>query len=629
MTHWHLPLRETAAAGAVALALLAAPPLARAQQAGDARLEEIVVTSSLIEMPRRQIGTAVSIMTGESMELRGYNALADALRTQPGIGVSNSGGPGKSTSLRIRGEESFRTQLIIDGVKAVDPSAPQVGPSFDSLLVTSDLERIEILRGPQGFMYGADAGGIVNILTHTGAGPLGGRIGLEMGDFATRKLDASLAGGSERGDYFVSVTSLDTDGFNAQTTDTVLRDADGAKNTTLHTKLGWNATDSLRLQFVARDIDARAEHDGCFTTSFAPTNDCVALTDQRTYKVSATHDADRARNVVGYSRMTIVRDNLAEAASAFVSDGELSRFEYTGSYRASASATLVYGVDLQTERVASDEVLERDQNAAYVEYQGTFGDRFYLSAGARRDDNDDFGTFTSSRVSGAYVQDFSSGRSVKYRASFGTGFRAPSLFEIAYNRGPFSFPPASLARLREERSRGYDLGLEYDYASGLHLELTYFDQDIEDEIFFDLLGFSGYLQSPGRSESKGVELAAAVPLGERWQLLGNWTRNDATNTTNEQRLRRPRNFGNVGLLYAAVNEKLRVAVNYRLARDSIDIGGVALDDYEVLDLSMAYAFAAGLELYARVENASDERYQEVIGFNTAGRAGYAGVRLRF
>jgi vitamin B12 transporter len=218
------------------------------------RLEEIVVTSSLIETPRRQIGTAVSVVPADDIALRGYDSIADVLRTQPGIGVSNSGGPGKTTALRIRGEESFRTLLVIDGVKAVDPSAPQVAPGFDSLLTTSDLERVEILRGPQGFMYGADAGGVVNIMTRTGAGDPGGRLAAEYGEFGTAKYDASLAGGSDRGDYFVSLSDLETEGFNSQTADTALRDDDGADNTTLHTKLGWNATENVRIQLVARDI---------------------------------------------------------------------------------------------------------------------------------------------------------------------------------------------------------------------------------------------------------------------------------------------------------------------------------------------------------------------------------------
>ena len=140
----------------------------------------------------------MSVIDFEEIELRGYDDLADVLRTQAGIGVSNSGGPGKSTAVRIRGEEASARCSMIDGVKALDPSAPQVAPSFDSLLTTSDLQRVEVLRGPQGFIYGADAGGVVNVITKRGADELGGQLGVEYGDYSTRKVDAALSGGSDR-----------------------------------------------------------------------------------------------------------------------------------------------------------------------------------------------------------------------------------------------------------------------------------------------------------------------------------------------------------------------------------------------------------------------------------------------
>jgi len=607
------------------------PAIAGAQGAGVEPTEEIVVTSSIVATPRRQLATAVSVIDGPSIELRGYNDLADTLRTQPGISVTNSGGPGKSTTLRIRGEDGFRTLLMIDGVKALDPSTPQVGPSFDSLLTTSDLTRVEVLRGPQGFIYGADAGGVVNVLTARGDGPIGGRVGIEYGAHDTRKLGASLSGRGDRGDYFVSVTDFETDGFNAQTADTVLRDNDGADNTTLHAKLGWSVADNLRLQLVARDVDASALFDNCFhPVTFATVHDCSVTTDQSTYRASADLESGAFSHSFGASHIHIARDNFAAGVSYFATDGEIGRFEYTGAFRPSDALTLVYGADLQREEMLDGTaVRDRRQDGYYVEYQGAFDDRFFVSLGARHDDNEAFGSHTSSRLSAAYVQDLGNTGSLKYRASLGTGFRAPSLFEIAYNGGPFSFPPAAGVPLGEESSRGYDVGVEYDAMGGLHLQATYFDQEIEDQIFFDLVGFSGYLQSPGTSKSKGVELGLTAPVGERWEILANWTHNDASDTANALRLRRPDNFGNFGFRYGSPDDALRLMVNYRVSRDAIDIGGTPLDDYAVLDVSLAYSVSDAVDLYARVQNAADETYQEIVGYHSAGRSAYAGVRLRF
>jgi vitamin B12 transporter len=592
------------------------------------RPDEIVVTGNLIPTPKREIATAVTVIDGGEIDLRGYDGLADLLRTQTGIAVTNTGGAGQPTALRVRGEDGYRTQLIIDGVRAVDPSGVQVSPSFDSLLATSDMERIEILRGPQGFMYGADAGGVVNVITSRGTGPFGGRVSLEGGSFGTRRVNGSVAGGGDRGDYYVSVSDFATDGFNAQTTDTALRDRDGADNTTAHAKLGWNLGRDWRLQLVARDIDSSVEYDGCFSPAFVMTHDCRATAEQTTYKLSADYAGTTVTHSFGYSGIDIARDSFAEDASVFAARSKLDRFEYTGSYRPADGRALVYGVDLEDEQVVSDARQQRNQNGYYVEYQGRLGSAVFLTAGARYDDNDDFGSHTSGRISAAFVHDLGAENVLKYRASYGTGFRAPSLFELAYDRGPFSYPPAAGLALAPEQSRGYDLGIDLDRASGLHVEATLFDQRITDEIFFDLDTYSGYLQSPGTSRSRGLELGATLPLRERFELLANLTANETEDTANQQRLRRPKRYGNIGLRYAA-GDGLRFLVNARFARDAVDVGGIALPDYAVLDASFAYSLSKTLEVFARIENFTDADYVEAVGFNTAGRSAYAGLKVRF
>jgi vitamin B12 transporter len=329
------------------------------------------------------------------------------------------------------------------------------------------------------------------------------------------------------------------------------------------------------------------------------------------------------------SNIDIGRDDFALGLPAFSTDGEIGRFEYTGSYKPSTAMALVFGLDFQDEELLDGETIRsRDQKGYYFEYQGGFKDAFYVSLGARYDDNDDFGTHSSTRATAAYVQDLGRERSLKYRASLGSGFRAPSLYEIAYNAGPFAFPPAAAVELEEETSAGYDLGIEYDAAFGLHLEVTYFDQKIEDEIFFDPVNFSGYLQSSGKSTSKGIEIAADVPLRENWGFIANWTNNDTEDSANQQRLQRPKNVANFGLAYTPADGRLNLIANYRLSRDSMDVGGVALDDYEVLDLAATFDLGY-FELHARIENVTDESYQEVSGYNTAGRSVYAGVRVVF
>ncbi|MDZ7782253.1 MAG: TonB-dependent receptor plug domain-containing protein [Halioglobus sp.] len=207
------------------------------------RLEEIVVTSSRVPMPLRQVGTSVSVVTASEIEQLGFNSLYDVLRTQPGVGVSNQGGPGSVTSLRIRGEENYRTRFYLDGIDISDSSSPQTTTRVEHLLSTG-VERVEILRGPQGMMYGADAGGVVNITTTAPVEGISGQVSAESGRYDTRQYAGTLSGGNDAVDFSLSGTDYKTDLFNARTTDTDLRDDDGYENTTLHGRFGWNATEA-------------------------------------------------------------------------------------------------------------------------------------------------------------------------------------------------------------------------------------------------------------------------------------------------------------------------------------------------------------------------------------------------
>lgn len=594
-------------------------------------LDELIVVASKIGTPRRQIGAAVSAIDSEEIELRGYISMAEVLRTQPGVAVSTNGGIGTTTSVRIRGEESFRTQAFLDGIRIADPSAPQVSPNFASLLSTNDLAVVEILRGPQGFIYGADSGGIVNIRTRRGQGPLSGRVAGEFGSFSTSRLEGAISGGTDTVDYFVSATNAESDGFNTRPSDNVLRDDDGFRNTTLHGKFGWNVSEDLRVQFVARNADTRTEFDNC---GFPRSDDCIATNDETALRAELEHSTERFTNLFAVSNLRTDRDNFTDGVSGFGAEGDLIRTEYTGSFELNEATRFVYGADHQEESVdggATDN--DRGQTGVYAEYQGAFNDTLFVSAGARYDDNDDFGTYTSVRLSGAFVQSLGDGASVKYRASYGTGFRAPSLFEIAYNAGPDAFPPASGTTLREEETSGYDLGIVYATDAGLLLELGWFDQEVDDAILFDLAGFSGYLQDSGKSKSRGVEVAWDVPIGDSWAVLGNVTYNDSENPDGGQRIRRPEWVGNLGVRFDGMGDRLRLLGNVRTARDAIDevflVGEVPLDDYVVVDLSGSYRVTESVEVYARLQNLFDEDYEEIIDFNNGGRSVFGGVRLVF
>jgi vitamin B12 transporter len=613
-----------------ALAFTAATPWhTSASSTSHDKLEEIVVTSSRIPMPLRQVATSVSVVTKDEIRIRGFSNIADVLRFEPGISVTNNGGQGKATTVRVRGENGYRTKLYIDGIDMTDNSQTQASPNFENLL-SAGIDRVEILRGPEGLAYGADAGGVITLSTAAPEAGFDGGIEAEGGRYGTQQYTGHVGGGSELVDFTLLGARYETDGFNSLTTDNVLQDDDGYTNTTFHGRGGWNITDGLRAEVVGRTVEGDNDYDNCLLpVTFDRTDKCTNDFDQDAMRVALVHEGEAFTNTVSYNENQTDRKFYTEGFNDFSYKSELESMDYLGSWRHSDPLTLIYGTDLQKDSMNDGVVDEnRDQEGYFLEYKGGFNNNIFVTAGARYTDNEDFGTKTTYRTGAVYLVEAGEGE-IKFKGTYGTGFRAPSLYEISYNDGPFALPPAQGTQLSAEETEGYDLGVGYYAAQGWYVDAVYFDQSVNDEIYFDLVAGSGYLQGEGESTSQGMELSSQVPLNDIVALTGNYTYTDTQESDGEQRLRVPKNMGNIGVLVTPWDGRLKVNVNYRVARDTaVDIGG-QVDDYEVLDLSASYQVLDALEVYGRIENLTDENYQEIPDYNTSGAAGYAGLRYTF
>jgi vitamin B12 transporter len=588
-------------------------------------IEKITIVSGKFAIPLRQIATSVSIVSQSEIEQRGYNSVADILRHEAAVAVSNSGGIGKNTALRIRGEEGFRTQLYIDGVELLDPTAPQVTPIFDDIL-SSHIERIEILRGPQGLVYGADAGGVVSINTFSGSDEISLGANLEVGRFDTTKLAADVGFGSELGHIFLALSDFSTDGFNAQSADTS-EESDGYDNTTLHFKAGINLTENWQGQLVIRDVSGESEFDACFNSAFQFSNTCLSESENQTSRLSLRYQSDRFNHEFGFSNTDAQRDTFADGQFSFGSQGNVQKWNYAG--QASFSTHhITFGGDFETEEIETSGD-ERNQRGVYAEFQGNWSDNLFVTAGIRHDNNDTFGTFNSVRISAAHLIPLNNDQQLKFKGTFGTGFRAPSLFEQSFNDGPFAFGAAAGLQLTQEESEGFDLGVEWFKEGAFSLGLTYFDQQISDEIIFDPVGFQGYLQIQGESTSEGFELSAEQQLSTNVELWANYTYNDTETALGDARLRRPKHLANIGSSVSLLDQRLSINGSVRLANDAVDIGNQPLDDYVTANVNIAYAINPQFKVSLRGENILNREYQEVLGFNTAGASYYLGVQYRY
>lgn len=583
-------------------------------------LETLVVVSSRQDMPLREVATSVAVMDEPQIKARGFTSLADVLRAMPSASVTNSGGMGKVSSIRVRGESGYRTLVRVDGIDVTDPTGTQASSQIQHIL-SANVGKVELLRGPQGMMYGADAGGVLNITTRRADEGTSINLAAEGGSNGHQRYNASVGGSNDTLDYFLSAVYAETDGFNTSRYDTVAQDDDGYENTTLHGRVGWSISKSLRVEAVARDTDATSEFDQC-SKDWGCEPDMLGNFDQTNTRLSLHHESGMFNNELAYSNTDVARKNHAAGVVSYDTEGDIQKLEWLGSVQLNRTHALAYGLEQREDTVRE---MSRDQWGAYLEYQGNYRDRFYLTAGVRRDDNDDFGDYDSYRVSGAYVIDAVSSGTLKLKTSYGTGFRAPSLYEIDYNRSQNN---PTLAALTPEESEGFDVGLEYFADSGLHLEAVLFDQTIDQEIDFDLVGFTGYVQSSGESQSKGVELIVDAPLGEWLVLNANYTYTDAHNSDDSPRARQPKDMANLGLSYTPT-DALTASLSARWANETVDSSGDPIGNYQVLDANIRYRISPALTVYARGENLTDEDYTEVPGYHSAGASGYAGVEITF
>lgn len=608
---------------AIALGLTTTSTLSVAAPVAQQEIEKITV-SSRVMTPLREIATSVSVFDEQELALRGMSNLSEVLRTAPAVSVSNSGGVGSVTSLRIRGEEGYRTLVRVDGVDISDPTGTQVNANIGQLQ-TANVSRVEILRGPQGLVYGADAGGVVNIQTGRLEQGMYGSISGEAGRFDTHNVSGEIGGGNDTVSAYLSASDFSTNGFNARLDDTELQDDDGYDNTTFHGRVAVKATDRLTLGLVGRSNQGENQFDGCFdNTTFASINTCSDEFEQNNLRVSADYALDSGHHQLAYTKTLIERENFSAGESSYLTKGTTERVEYVGNTRINSAYQLIYGIDWEEESITSAGQ-SRTQTGYYAELQSEPVNNLFTTAGLRYDDNEDFGEHVSYRLSSAYLWQTQAGE-VKLRGAYGTGFRAPSLYEVEYNRGEFAYSPASDTTLSEEKSEGYEVGVRLTPQSGSFIEVVYFDQQIEDNIYFDLTTFSGYLQDIGTSYSDGVELIGQWLINDSWQLNANYTYNETEDTSGDQRSRRPRQLGTVAVTYT--RDALSAAASLRMVADSVD-NGMKLKDYALLDISARYALSPAFSVFARLENALDEDYQDISAYHTSGAALYAGAKYQF
>jgi vitamin B12 transporter len=637
---------------------------AGAQETTQVTLPPIVVSPTTIPTPASQTASSVTVITGEELERDHQRTVPDVLRSVPGLNVVQTGGPGGQTAVFMRGTNSNHVKVLIDGVDMSDPSTPNGAFDFAHLL-TGDVERIEVLRGPQSGLYGSDAiGGVISITTKKGEGPPKVAVNLEGGSFGTFNQTGSLSGSQGRFNYAFNVLHYrSTD--NWVTPVELLapgekRNRDSYDNRTYSTRLGVDVTDDVALNFVGRYTDARLLFTGDDFVNF-PTPAPEALRDTQVNHNALTRGEavwklfdGRLKNYFGVNYTNNWSWNFNPNPDSFTpfgsvapptkNVGEKTKYDWRAEANVLPGQTLVLGLEKEAQKLRTDSTLSatgvpmlttahKTNKAGWVELQSNFFDRVFVVANGRYDDDEAFGPHRTWRIAPAFIVP---GTETKLKASYGTGFKAPTLTELFVNN-PAIGQVANPA-LRPEISRGYDYGFEQPlFNDRLRFGVTYFRNRITDLITtqFDPATFTFSYMNVGQAETRGYEAFVVALLNDQWKLRADYTYTGTRDlSTDLGLLRRPAHKASVtavwtprdGLSLSAT--VLHVSSWVDVSRDTaVFIPRLDAKPYTIVNLAANYAVNDHLTLFAHADNVFNYQYQLPVGFERPGLGVFGGVRL--
>lgn len=647
--------RLTSATGAVlALLMLSASPAALAQTpyvepafaASETDSTEhtlIVVTGTATPVEYEKIGNTITIIGGEAIEARGTAYLQDVLREIPGVSVNQGGSFGALTSVRIRGAEGNHVLVLVDGINA---AAIGTGEFDFSSLLANNIDRVEVLRGPQSGLYGSNAlAGVINVITKGGDAATFDAA-LEYGSFDTRFGRAAVTVGDRETFFSASGLYRETDGFSSAANGT---EADGDRNVTLYLRGGARLSEAARLDATLRFVDKQTQTDG-FDFTGGPMQGLAIDDDSFTNSQDWSGGAALTLEPIdGWKTVLSGNYFYRDAVNGF---GSLNSSGDRG-YRRTLNARTSYGFDTPSFADASHNITlfvehEREgyrntfptdasqiaeQTRTHLgygaEYRLDLFDSLFLRGAIRHDENDAFADATTFSLSGSWVLG-----STRLHASYGTGVTNPTFFE------QFGYIPGSFegnAALLPEKARGFDIGVEQLlFDDQLLVDVTYFNSHLTDEII-DI--YPSVANDFGKSKRQGVEVSA------NWHVAGlniggTYTYLDATDPDGTEEVRRPNHqasfnisgkFGtdergtlSAGLIYngdMVDNDYRNYFANGYLVEKS------RLNSYTTVRLAASYRLNEQVELFGRIENALNERYQETLGYATSRRAVYGGVRF--
>ncbi|TCP72566.1 TonB-dependent receptor [Sphingomonas sp. PP-CE-1G-424] len=622
-----------------AAAAIASP--AYAQSIPDGDTPELVVTAARVAQPASEVGQAVTVIDRAEIERRQTTVVSDLLATTPGVTVTRNGSVGALTGVRIRGAESDQTLVVIDGVRVNDPSSTGGGFNFANLL-SSSVERIEVLRGPNSVPWGSQAiGGVVNIITATPTEGVQARANAEYGYADSVFASAGVSGA--KGPVSGSLTGgyLRTDGISSAASGT---ERDGYRQYGAAGRLGVEFAPGIGLDLRGYFADSKVDIDGFPAPDFVLADDPEYSKTQEIYGYAGLHAnfADgRFNNRIAFTIADINRDNYDPTFGtdpSFIGRGRSERYEYQGDFRPLDQVRVVAGVERENSRY-SDGFSYADTGITSVYGQLIVKpiDILTLTGGVRNDDHDDFGNHTTFGANAALA--LRTGTTL--RASYGEGFKAPTLYQLFSDYGNRGLDP--------ETARNFDVGVEQAFLGNrARVGVTYFNRRTRNQIDFRSCSDAeqattgsicanrpfGVYDNVARAEADGAEFTLALRPVDALTLTANYSYIHTENRSigddfGKTLARRPEQTASVNADYR-FPFGLSIGGTVTMVGDSFDdsANAVRLDGYALGGVRAEFPIGERFAVYGRVDNITDASYQTIAGYGTYGRAAYGGVRLR-
>ncbi|NWF52745.1 MAG: TonB-dependent receptor [Nitrospirae bacterium] len=608
-------------------------------------LEEVVVTATRLEEPVREVASSVTVITEKEIESKKAKMVYEVLKDIPGLDVPQSGGSGRLTNIFIRGAKSEHTLVMIDGIEMNDPLSPDRSYDFANLSV-DNIERIEIIRGPQSTLYGSDAiGGVINIITKKGEGKPKFFASFEGGRYDTFSEAAGFSGGTQWFNYSFGISHLNTTGFSAAHEKYGNTEKDSNENTSFSSRVGFTPSDYLNIDLIVRYIDAETNID---QGGGEGADDPNFIFDSKQLFLKTLGSLLLFNGLweqkLGFSYSKHDRDYLDDkdtqrpfdSSKAFF-DGRMWKVDWQHYLYLHKTNTVTFGVEYEEERGESEYSWvsawgpgksvfpEKSANikGAYIQDKISLNESFFATLGIRVDDHSRFGSEITYRIAPAYLI---KNTGTKIKATYGTGYKAPSLYQLY--APATAWGPIGNENLKPEKSKGWDVGIEqYFFKERVKLGTAYFWNDFKDLIDFDWA--KGYINI-AKARTKGVEIFASVCPIEDLTIGASYTYTDTEDKeTKERLLRRPLHKGSLNINYRFLKKGIaNLDVIYVGKRDDLvpyERGEV--DDYTLINLSTSYNISKNIQLFGRVENLLDREYEDVWGYGTARFSLFGGIKV--